>query len=152
VSERSERAFWKTRKLAMKCAKWLQTVTSTTKLTHSCRLARSSRSSFIKNAPRFARCSWLKSGVYDFGSGKYEWLWVTTGGGFIIGLMRLIPIFPKSVDGLFREVRDLHVDPKSAPLIFISSCISLAVGASVGPEVSERRKEKRREACLVAIH
>ena len=59
--------------------------------------------------------------------------------------MRLIPIFPKSVDGLFREVRDLHVDPKSAPLIFISSCISLAVGASVGPEVSERRKEKRRE-------
>ena len=25
VSERSERAFWKTRILAMKCAKWLQT-------------------------------------------------------------------------------------------------------------------------------
>ena len=39
VSERSERALWKTR--AMKCAKkWLQTTASTTKLTHPIRLAR----------------------------------------------------------------------------------------------------------------
>jgi len=35
VNERSERAFWKTRRiLAMKCAKWLQTATSPTRLTH----------------------------------------------------------------------------------------------------------------------
>ena len=33
VSERSERAFWKTNTLAMNPAKWLQTATSTTKLT-----------------------------------------------------------------------------------------------------------------------
>jgi len=59
VSEQSERAFLKTIILAMKCAKWLQPPTSTTKLTlfHPIRLARSFsfRSSFIKNAPRFAR-------------------------------------------------------------------------------------------------
>jgi len=42
VSERSERAFWKTSILAMKCAKWLQTATSTTKLTHPIRVAPSS--------------------------------------------------------------------------------------------------------------
>ena len=50
-------ALWKTRILAMKCAKWLQTATSTTKLTHPIRLARSFRSSFVKNAHnlRFAR-------------------------------------------------------------------------------------------------
>ena len=55
VSERSERAFWKTR--AMNPAKWLQTATSTTKLTHPIRLSRSfrsSRSSFIKNAHNLA--------------------------------------------------------------------------------------------------
>jgi anion-transporting ArsA/GET3 family ATPase len=40
VSERSERAFLKTRMLAMKCAKLLQTDTSTTKLSHPIRLAR----------------------------------------------------------------------------------------------------------------
>ena len=53
VSERSERALLKTR--AMNPSIWLQTATSTTKLTHSIRLARSFRSSFIKNGPRFAR-------------------------------------------------------------------------------------------------
>ena len=57
VSERSERAFWNTR--TMKCAKWLQTATSTTKLTHPIRfrLARSLLSCFVKNAHRFARRS-----------------------------------------------------------------------------------------------
>ena len=54
VSERSERAFWKTSILAMKCAKLLQTASSTTKLTNPICLARSFRSSFIINAPRFA--------------------------------------------------------------------------------------------------
>ena len=53
VSERSERALVKTR--AMNPAKWPQTATSTTKLTHSILLTRSFFSCFIKNAPRFAR-------------------------------------------------------------------------------------------------
>jgi len=59
VSERSERALRKTSILAMDLAKWLQTATSTTKLTlfHSIGLAYLVRSCFIKNAPRFARRS-----------------------------------------------------------------------------------------------
>ena len=59
VSERSERALWKTSILAMKCAKWLQRATSTTKLNiiplNSFGSLRLFRSCFIKNAPRFAR-------------------------------------------------------------------------------------------------
>jgi len=43
VKERSERALRKTRILAMNHAKWLQTATSTTKLTHSIRLTRLTR-------------------------------------------------------------------------------------------------------------
>ena len=54
VSERSERALMKTRILAMKCAKWLQTATATTELTHSMLLTR-----FI----RFARRSLTSSTV-----------------------------------------------------------------------------------------
>jgi len=53
VSERNTASepFGRREKLAMKCAKWLQTDSSTTKLTQpTC----SFRSSFIKNAPRFA--------------------------------------------------------------------------------------------------
>jgi len=54
VSERSERALRKTNILAMNPAKWLQTATSTAKLTHSIRLARLVCSCFIQNAPRIA--------------------------------------------------------------------------------------------------
>ena len=50
----------------MDLAKWLQTATSTTKLTHSIRLARLVRSCFIKNAPRFARRS-----MYGWSYGGY---------------------------------------------------------------------------------
>ena len=50
VSERSERALRKTSIFAMNPAKWLQTATSTTELTHSIRLARTFCSCFIKNA------------------------------------------------------------------------------------------------------
>ena len=59
VSERSERALRKTQ--AMDLAKWLQTAASTTKLTHSIRLARLVRSCFIKNAPCFARRSFMNA-------------------------------------------------------------------------------------------
>jgi len=55
VSERSERALMKTSILAVKCAKWLHTATSTTKLTHPIRLARSFRSCSVKNAHNLAR-------------------------------------------------------------------------------------------------
>ena len=72
----------------------------------------------------------------NFGEGDWSWLFVTTVGGVLVGLMRAIPSFPSQLDGLFREVRDLSVQPSHAPLIFATSCLSLALGASVGPEAA----------------
>ncbi len=79
----------------------------------------------------------MKGGELGYGSGEFWWLGVTTGGGAIIGILRLHPAFPAQVDGLFREVRDLTVHhPAASPLIFIVSCLSLGIGASVGPEAA----------------
>jgi len=72
----------------------------------------------------------------NFGEGEWWWVGVTVSGGFVVGLIRCLPSFPDHVDGLFREVRDLHVDPSHAPLVFLTSCISLGLGASVGPEAA----------------
>ena len=54
--------------LAMKCAKWLQTAISPTRLTYLIRLARSFRSFIIKNAPRFSRRSFGRSLRYKIWS------------------------------------------------------------------------------------
>ena len=66
----------------------------------------------------------LKSGDIPFGSGSWSWLYYTTSGGFLVGVLHNLPHFPSRVDGLFREVRDLHVDPRSAPSIFLASLLS----------------------------
>jgi len=58
----------------------------------------------------------LDEGTFEFGSGDWSWLYYTTGGGFAIGLLHNFPTFPDHVEGLFREVRDLHVEPKSSPV------------------------------------
>ena len=72
----------------------------------------------------------------SFMKGKYLWVCWTTLGGLIVGLIKLHPWMPANVDGLFREVRDLSVEPSHVPLVFLSSCVSLAAGASVGPEAA----------------
>ena len=78
----------------------------------------------------------LEAGTLEPYTGSWWWICVTTLGGFVIGLIRLHPKMPEKVDGLFREVRDLHVDPSESPLIFLVSCLSLGIGASVGPEAA----------------
>lgn len=79
----------------------------------------------------------LESGLHlNTGDGEWWWLLVTISGGALVGLIRCLPSFPSHVDGLFREVRDLHVDPSHAPLVFVTSCLSLGLGASVGPEAA----------------
>ena len=79
----------------------------------------------------------LETGLgLNTGEGEWWWLLVTVSGGALVGLIRTLPSFPSHVDGLFREVRDLHVDPSHAPLVFLTSCLSLGLGASVGPEAA----------------
>ena len=72
------------------------------------------------------------------GTGHFVWVLYTTLGGLVIGLIKLIPAvhFPAKPKGLFAEVKEMHVDPKESPGIALCSCISLGVGASVGPEMA----------------
>ena len=72
------------------------------------------------------------------GTGKWWWLGVTTGGGFLVGALKLFkPLnFPKEIHGLFLEATELHVDPYTAPALVLLSMISLGVGATVGPEMA----------------
>jgi H+/Cl- antiporter ClcA len=72
------------------------------------------------------------------GTGKPWWIAVTTGTGLLIGALKLVPSlhFPAKPKGLFSEVKDLHVEPKEAPAVALCSVLSLACGASVGPEMA----------------
>jgi H+/Cl- antiporter ClcA len=72
------------------------------------------------------------------GTGRWWWVGVTTGAGLLIGIIKRIPLvhFPKQPKGLFSEVKELHVEPKEGPGIALVSCVSLAAGASVGPEMA----------------
>lgn len=74
---------------------------------------------------------YLNTGFY---SGHPYWIAVTTLTGFVIGLIRYSIDYPDNLPGLFKEIIDFHVEPKwSAPTVLLSA-ISLAGGASLGPE------------------
>ena len=83
---------------------------------------------------------WVDNGDFDevkdceYNQGKYYWVFVTTGGGLAVGLLRWFFEYPDSLPGLFRDINDYHVDPKWAPLTFIISAVSLSSGAALGPE------------------
>jgi len=72
------------------------------------------------------------------GTGKLWWVAVTTGAGFCIGCFKLIPFvnFPVKPKGIFSEVKDMHVEWKESIGVVVASCLSLAAGASVGPEMA----------------
>lgn len=82
----------------------------------------------VSTPPPIPTHTQLEAGTLDVYSGDWWWVGVTTLGGFVIGLIRLYPHFPETFS-LFREVRDLHVDPAHAPLVFIVSMLSLGIGA-----------------------
>ena len=72
------------------------------------------------------------------GTGHFTWIIYTTLGGLVIGLIKITPFvhFPRKPKGLFAEVKDAHVEARESPGVAICSCISLGVGASVGPEMA----------------
>ena len=73
---------------------------------------------------------------------------MTGGGGLAIGLLKVtcgkepkegekkFMYFPEKPRGMFSELKDLHVNPREAPGIFVASALSLSVGATVGPEAA----------------
>lgn len=51
-----------------------------------------------------------------------------------MGLIRWGFAFPDDLPGIFKEISAYHVDPHHSPLVVVISAISLAGGASLGPE------------------
>jgi H+/Cl- antiporter ClcA len=85
--------------------------------------------------------------------GSLWWVAVTTGAGLIVGLLRRFLRVPGKLPGTVQEIEDQRVDPATVPGAVAVSLVSLAGGASLGPEdalgkmggglgtwVSERRK------------
>ena len=73
---------------------------------------------------------------FDQGSGQLYWIGVTTGTGLLVGLIRWISSFPENIDGLFKEINNYHVDYRYCVQTYFLSIISLAGGATLGPEAA----------------
>jgi len=69
-----------------------------------------------------------------FNDGKWYWVYVTTGAGFLVGSLRVMMKYPDDLPGFFKEVTDCHVDPTWALPTVLLSAISLGGGANLGPE------------------
>lgn len=84
---------------------------------------------------------WVNNGSFDevgdcdYYAGSYYWVAVTTGMGFLVGLIRWIFAYPDNLPGFFKEIKDCHVHTKYVPLTVSLSVISLAGGACMGPEM-----------------
>jgi H+/Cl- antiporter ClcA len=67
-------------------------------------------------------------------TGEKYWLWIPSGAGLVCGILRFFMSYPETVDGMYKEISHFHVDWKIAPQTIFLSLISLACGASLGPE------------------
>lgn len=83
---------------------------------------------------------WVDNGEFNevsdcgYYNGKKYWIFVTGGAGFLVGLLRYMMSFPDDLPGFFKEVTSCHVDYTHAPQTLVLSAISIAGGASLGPE------------------
>ena len=62
------------------------------------------------------------------------WAGITTLTGFVVGTLRYLTNYPDNLPGIFKEILTYHVEPKWVIHSFILSMLSLAGGASLGPE------------------
>jgi chloride channel protein, CIC family len=89
----------------------------------------------------------------DWFSGNLWWVAVTGGAGLLVGLLRHLLRMPDKIPGSIDEMKDARVEPSGVLPKVVVSVLSLAGGASLGPEaavggmggglgtwVSERRK------------
>lgn len=85
--------------------------------------------------------------------GSLWWVAVTAGAGVLVGVLRRFLRVPVKLPGTVEELKDQRVEPSTAPGAVAVSLVSLAGGASLGPEdalgkmggalgtwVSDRRK------------
>ena len=85
--------------------------------------------------------------------GSLWWVAVTAAAGVLVGVLRRLFRLPVKIPGTVQELKDQRVEPSTAPKAVAVSVVSLAGGASLGPEgglglmggglgtwVSERKK------------
>ncbi|KAG5180678.1 hypothetical protein JKP88DRAFT_323381 [Tribonema minus] len=68
-----------------------------------------------------------------FMDGKWWWLGVTTGCATVVGCLRAA-FMMEDPPGFVHEIKTQQADYRRAPLVILTSAISLAGGASLGPE------------------
>jgi H+/Cl- antiporter ClcA len=66
--------------------------------------------------------------------GKLWWVAVTAGAGVLVGVLRRVLRVPAKVPGTLAVIKDERVDPSIVPGAVAVSLVSLAGGASLGPE------------------
>lgn len=71
---------------------------------------------------------------YNFMGGHWWWILVPTGGGFVIGLLRYILRIPNSLPSFMDEIKEGHVEPRTAVPVVLICGISVGCGASLSPE------------------
>lgn len=83
---------------------------------------------------------WVKNSSFasftdvNFYAGEPYYILVTGGAGLLVGCLRVVLHYPETIDGLFKEIAEYHVEPGTAPATVLLSAISLGLGASLGPE------------------
>jgi len=71
-----------------------------------------------------------------WGTGHLWWVAVTAGAGLLVGVLRHVFRFPDKVPGTIQEMREAHVEPSNVLQKVAISLVSLAGGASLGPEAA----------------
>jgi H+/Cl- antiporter ClcA len=66
--------------------------------------------------------------------GSLWWVAVTAGAGVLVGVLRRALRVPAKLPGTFKEIKEQRVEPATAPAAVVVSLVSLAGGASLGPE------------------
>ena len=77
----------------------------------------------------------LGDNVSGIGKGRLWWLGVMSGGGFVLGVFKVLIKYPEGqAKSFIQEIKAIHVDPWEGISTTICGFISLCAGASVGPE------------------
>ena len=66
--------------------------------------------------------------------GSLWWVAVTAAAGVLVGVLRRLFRLPVKLPGTVQELQDQRVEPSTAPKAVAVSVVSLAGGASLGPE------------------
>jgi len=72
----------------------------------------------------------------DWFSGSLWWVAVTAGAGLLVGLLRHFFKMPDKIPGTIDEMKEARVEPAGALPKAVVSVVSLAGGASLGPEAA----------------